>query len=194
MTPSEYDALASQYTASIDEARFSLAFLARQAREEHIPFWAERMGNLPKVRRAKRTIEEWARVADFIYTLPRRYNLPWSAYAAAARKCDILEATVIEEALEDAEAEAITIEALQAFLNDAARPEAKAFDLFEELSLLLVRLQNLHEAAESLDGRDTPTLERDATAMLRIVAAVETEQARLVVFGRLPVMEMSEAI
>jgi hypothetical protein len=111
---------------SIDENRWALAALAAEARDAGIRDYAEVIGRHKKVSRSPWTVRHWAHVADFRKTLRRTYDLPFSAYERACRFGKRLELEAVEEALETAEQEGVSVEELGRFLAEMSGATVEA--------------------------------------------------------------------
>lgn len=111
---------------SLDANRWALASLAAEARDEGVDGWAEVIGRHKKVSRSPWTVRHWAHVADFRKTLKRTYDLPFSAYERACRFGKKLELEAVEEALETAEQEGVSVEELGKFLSEMSGASVEA--------------------------------------------------------------------
>ena len=158
-------------SGDIDERRFQLCELAYEARQAHLPNWAEVMGACPKVRRSARTVREWCQVADFRHALVGDYALPFSAYAAASRYMDRVSMEVIEDIMSDAEAEGVTVEDLRVRLAAEVVPdEADPFSLADWLHEEYIRVSAVLDSARAKD---------DIESVRRVLDCVDVERARL---------------
>jgi len=171
MNPQSYAAAIDGIAGSLEEKRWQLADLARAAREEGLKDWAELMAQRPLVSRAKRTVQEWARCADFRTGLSREYQLPFSIYAAVARKVEALGIEKAEEIMDLAQAEQMTVETVQAFVSTLVKPLPPPFSLADWLSDEYLRAEAAIDAAQS-DG--------DIEVLQRVRDALGAEQSRLV--------------
>ena len=124
-TEREFLQLALKASAGVDGGRWQLAEIAACMRDAKIDNWAAKLGTLPNVRRAERTMREWSQVADFRQSCRRKFKLPFSFYAVVSRFADRIELTALEDALEVAEGEAgMTHEAFAAQLRDMVGNDA----------------------------------------------------------------------
>lgn len=170
LSPTSYVKAIDGLSGSLDEKRWQLAELARQARQEGLKDWAFLMSRRPLVSRATRTIEEWARCADFRTRLNRNYRLPFSAYSAVARKVEVMGIEKAEEILELAEVEQMTVETVQAFVSGLTKPLPLPFSLADWLSDEYLRACDAIDAAQS---------EIDIEILKRIAGLLDVERARL---------------
>lgn len=183
MTAEQYAQAIESCSGSLEQLRWQRAELAQKARDARIPYWVEIAARSPSVRRSVRRIYDWVATVDFRDDLPRRFNLPFSAFDSARRYVDKLDFEVIVSAMADAEQENINVEDLSKFLSDAAKPDTPPFCLEDELSELLIRVVAIRERAKVLDGRSDAIIERDDQAILQIEAQVGIEQSKLVKFA-----------
>ena len=126
MNAKQYAERAEAIAGQIDFTRWSLAELARQGREAGIPLWDEIIGKLPRVRRAARTIRDWARAADVRQLCNQVHGVDFSCYVRASRYLDVLSIEQIEEVLETAERDNNSVDEVSAFLSELARPTREA--------------------------------------------------------------------
>ena len=134
-TEREWLQLALKASAGVDGGRWQLAEIAACMRDAKIDNWAAKLGTLPNVRRAERTMREWSQVADFRQSCRRKFKLPFSFYAVVSRFADRIELTVLEDALEVCEGEAgMTHEAFAAQLRDMGGMTPEGPDLERTLA------------------------------------------------------------
>ena len=126
MNAKQYAERAEAIAGQIDFTRWSLAELAREGREAGIPLWDEIIGKLPRVRRAARTIRDWARAADVRQLCNQPHEVDFSCYVRASRYLDVLTIEQIEEVLETAERDNNSVDEVSAFLSELARPTREA--------------------------------------------------------------------
>jgi hypothetical protein len=126
MNANQYAERAAAIAMQVDVDRWSLAELARQGREAGIPLWDEIIGKLPRVRRAARTIRDWARAADVRQLCNQPHEVDFSCYVRASRYIDVLTIEQIEEVLETAERDNNSVDEVSAFLSELARPTREA--------------------------------------------------------------------
>ena len=171
LTPSAYAQAIDGIAGSLEEKRWQLADLAWRARMEGLPGWAEIMGSRPMVSRTRRTVEEWAHCADLRAQLSREYRLPFSAYAALARKVEVLGLEKAEEVLELAETEGMTVEALQIFVSELIKKTPPPFSLADWLADEYLRAEAAIDAAQT---------EGDIEALKRVASLLDAERSRLI--------------
>src|SRR3990167_1078693 len=126
MNAKQYSERAATISMQVDVDRWSLAELAREGREAGIPLWDEIIGKLPQVRRAARTIRDWARAADGRQLCNQVREVDFSCYVRASRYLDTLSIEQIEEVLETAERDNNSVDEVSAFLSELARPTREA--------------------------------------------------------------------
>ena len=147
-TAMDYLKRAMKCAASVDEGRWELARIAVEMRDDKIELWAVKLGKLPNVRRAERTMMTWAATADFGSSLRRQFKLPFSFFSVASNYADRIELTALEDALEVAEGEAgMTHEAFSAQLRDMAGVEPP------DMAHTLAELSRLHDKLGEIGKR-----------------------------------------
>lgn len=154
----------------IDSRRWQLARLAQQARNEHLPAWAEIMAHTANVRRKPRTIREWAQTADFADACPKQYALTFSHYSRASRYMEVLPMDTIFEVLDEAEAECVDVDSMAAHLSSLAKKDPDPFHLGDWLS------GELERARAALAEAVT---DAEIEAVQRAVAFFDAELARV---------------
>ena len=97
--------------------------------------------------------------------------MPFSIYAALARKVDVLGIEKAEEIMDTAEAEQMTVETVQAFVSTLVKPLPPPFSLADWLTDEYLRACNAIDAAQALP---------DIEVLQRVANALEAERARLI--------------
>ena len=142
-----YVRTAKAISEQIDIDRWQLAELAREGREAGIPAWDEIIGKLPRVRRAARTVRDWARAADVRQLCNRPYDVDFSTYVRASRYIDLLPLSEILGVLETAERNNNSVDEVSALLSEMSRPMREARETL------------LNIGASLRDALDKPLLE-----------------------------------
>ena len=132
-----YVRTAKAISEQIDIDRWQLAELAREGREAGIPAWDEIIGKLPRVRRAARTIRDWARAADVRQLCNRPYEVDFSCYVRASRYLDSVLLTDIEEVFAQAERDHNSVDEVSALLDNISRPMREAREALLNISASL---------------------------------------------------------
>lgn len=155
----------------IDEGLWKMAYLAARAKHDEVDAWAETLASLPRVRKAARTVREWAQTAEFRQAIPKRFRLPFSFYSRASRYLDRLDIEIILDAMQDAESNReINVDDFSDYLaGQTKRPEPK-FCLADWLHETYAWTQTVRDRADA-----------DSVASIdRILSVIDEERARLV--------------
>lgn len=140
-----------QVAGSVEAARWTLARIAHEAKTRgDVPEWAEVIGRHPRVRRASRTVREWASTFEFarafrlVYPRWRNSAVTFSAWAALARKAKVIPWERLEELLDEWDTEGAGLESLWAQLAlETEAPDGRAWGWYGERALTAARALEL---------------------------------------------------
>lgn len=130
--------------ASVDGSRWELAALAAECKRDKYPQWAEKIGQHPQVRRKGRTVYEWAQTAEFRSAIAdcddHVPNLPFSFYAAAVRRLDVVPFSTLVELLYTAQDAGTGLDEFRAELStQAGKPSGPTFADLRDGAVAAVR-------------------------------------------------------
>ena len=158
LTPAALAAAADAVTGTIESCRFERATLAMHAKWDRVPEWAAIIANCPNVRRSRRTVEDWALVAEFCGNLPRSFDLPYSFFSVARRYTDKLPEEELIDMLETVEGDrTINLESFGASLREAAKMDPSSPNLMDFLADEYQRL--IDKSSQFDDEGDRATVE-----------------------------------
>lgn len=176
LTTEDFTRRLDEAAIGIDDNRWKVAELAWDCKQAEYPQWPQIIGRHPRIRRAERTIRDYALTAEFrdaighveyVDEQQRRYPLPYSFYAEALRYLDRLPTDTIKELMETAAAEKVGLEEFRAELKtQAGAPEPDPAKKWRKAS------ENYYSEASKRGGKVGDHLSNAALALGLAAAAL----------------------